>query len=140
MADKKFRIYSVIENLTDSGLCEGEAEKTEITPVGSISADGEEIKIEYSEDTEGGRVDSEIIIAPTLIKVIRRGAVVSEMHFAEGLSHRSLYGVPPYSFDTEVYTRRVRGSMTVCGGRVDIFYTMKIGGQNKSVRMRIECA
>lgn len=139
ITERKFRISSVIENLSEYGMAEGEAEKTEIVPDGFLKSDGEEIEITYSEQTEGGRVDSEILIYPEAVSVVRRGAVVSNMRFEEGLLHKSLYEVVPYSFDTEVFTKKIRNSMTAEGGRLDIFYTMKIGGQNKKVRMKIEC-
>ncbi len=138
-AKRRFRISSVIENLSDSGLCEGDPERTEMELEGALSAGKNSLKISYFENTESGRVDSEITVEPTAVTVIRRGAVVSEMRFSEGLCHRSLYEVVPYRFDTEVYTKRIRNALTADGGRLDILYTMKIGGQNKNVRMKIEC-
>jgi len=136
--EKKFKISSVIENLSQSGLPEGDTERTEITPDGFLKISDGEIIIMYSESTEGGKVVSDIIIADDTVSVIRRGAVVSDMVFSEGERHNSLYQVPPYSFDTEIYTKKIRNNMTRDGGRLDIFYTMKIGGAEKSVRMKIE--
>ncbi len=136
--EKLLKISSVIDNLSDSGLTEGEPERSEITPTAVISSEDELIKIEYYENTEGGRVDSEITLEGKGVTVVRRGAVVSEMKFSEGLLHKSLYSVPPYSFDTEVYTKKIRNGFTAEGGKIDIFYTMKIGGQDKAVKMRIE--
>ena len=102
--EKKFKISSVIENLSQSGLPEGDTERTEITPDGFLKISDGEIVIMYSESTEGGKVVSDIIIADDTVSVIRRGAVVSDMVFSEGERHNSLYQVPPYSFDTEIYT------------------------------------
>ncbi len=136
--EKKFKISSVIENLSPSGLAEGETERTEIMPDGFLKISNEEIVIMYTEDTEGGRVASDIIITENKVSVKRRGAVVSDMMFLEGESHKSLYQVPPYSFDTEIFTKKIRNNMTRDGGRIDILYTMKIGGAEKSVRMKIE--
>ena len=137
--EKKFRISSVIENLLPSGLCDGEPEKTEISPEGFLKISDEEYNITYSEMTEGGKVVSDIIVTEDSVRVKRVGAVESEMYFKEGMTHKSLYGVPPYSFDAEVYTRKIRNNLTRDGGRVDIFYNMKIGGADKQVKMRIEC-
>lgn len=136
--EKKFKISSVIENMTPSGLVDGEAERTEITPDGFLKIGEDVTVITYTENTEGGRVATDITLTETSVTVTRRGAVVSDMVFSEGDTHKSLYQVPPYSFDTEIYTKKIRNNMTRDGGRVDIFYTMKIGGAEKSVRMKIE--
>ena len=137
--EMKFYISSTIDNLTPSGLTDGEPERNDISVEGfyKISDDGYEIT--YSEQTEGGRVVSDIIITESSVTVKRHGAVDSEMVFSEGLLHKSLYTVSPYSFDAEVLTKRIRSSLTKDGGKIDIFYNMKIGGADKAVKMRVEC-
>ena len=137
--EMKFRISSVIENLLPSGLVDGEAEKTEIIPEGFLKISDGEYVITYSEMTEGGRIVSDITVKESSVRVKRVGAVESDMYFEEGLLHKSLYGVPPYSFDAEIMTRKIRNNLTRDGGKVDIFYNMKIGGAEKNVKMRIEC-
>ncbi len=137
--EKKIMMSSVIENLLPSGLTDGEPEKTEITADGFLKISDGAFTISYVEHTEGGRVAADIFLSENSVRVKRVGAIESDMLFEEGLLHKSLYGVPPYTFDTEVYTKKIRNSLTRDGGRVDIFYTMKIGGAEKKVRMRIEC-
>lgn len=139
IAEKKFRISSVIENLSPSGLVSGDVEKTEITPECFMKTDGAEYTVTYSEKTEGGVVFSDITIGENSVRVVRRGAIESDMLFEEGLLHKSLYRVAPYSFDVEVTTSKIRNNLTRDGGSVQIFYKMKIGGADKSVRMKIEC-
>ena len=58
--EKKFRISSVIESLSPTGLVEGETERTEITPDGFLKISDGEIVIMYSEQTESGKVISDI--------------------------------------------------------------------------------
>ena len=137
--EKKFIISSVIENLLSSDLSDGESEKTEISPEGFLKISDEEIVITYSEMTEGGKVISDITVKDGSVRVKRVGAVVSDMYFEEGLVHKSLYTVAPYSFDAEILTKKIRNNLTRDGGRLDIFYNMKIGGADKYVKMRIEC-
>ena len=137
--EKKIKIFSVIENLLPSGLPDGEPEKTEVSAEGFLKIAEEGYNLTYLENTEGGRVTSDISITGEAVRVKRVGAIESDMLFEEGLSHKSLYGIPPYSFDAEIFTKRIRNGMTRDGGRVDIFYTMKIGGAEKYVKMRIEC-
>ena len=136
--EKRFKISSVIENLTPDGLVDGEAEKTEITPEGFLKISDGSFEISYVELTEGDKVITDIKITESTVDVVRRGAVESDMHFEEGKTHKSLYTVRPYSFDSEITTGKIRNNMTRDGGKVDIFYNMKIGGAQKHVKMRIE--
>lgn len=137
--EMKFYISSSIDNLTKEGLADGEPERNDITVEGFYKISDEGYEITYSEMTEGGKVVSDIIITTSSVTVKRRGAVDSEMVFSEGLLHKSLYTVSPYSFDAEVLTKRIRNGLTKDGGRIDIFYNMKIGGADKAVKMRIDC-
>lgn len=137
--EMKFYISSSIDNLTKEGLADGEPERNDITVEGFYKISDEGYEITYSEMTEGGKVVSDIIITTSSVTVKRRGAVDSEMVFSEGLLHKSLYAVSPYSFDAEVLTKRIRNGLTKDGGRIDIFYNMKIGGADKAVKMRIDC-
>ncbi len=136
--EKRIKISSVIENLTADGFVDGETEKTEINSEGFLKISDGKFEISYIEMTEGGRVISDIVIKDAAVSVKRRGAVESDMHFEAGVCHKSLYTVAPYSFDTEVATRKIRNKMTRDGGKVDIFYNMRIGGADKSVKMTIE--
>ena len=136
--EKKFIISSVIENLLPSGLVDGEPEKTEISPEGFLKISDGQYEITYSEMTEGGKVVSDITVTEGSVRVKRVGAVESDMYFEEGKSHESLYGVPPYSFDVEIFTKKIRNNMTRDTGRLDIHYSMRIGGADKAVRMKIE--
>lgn len=137
--EMRFCVSSHIENLASAGLSDSSTEKTEITPEGFYKIDGEEYIITYNEQTEGDRVFTEITVQGGKVTLTRRGAVISDMLFAEGEIHKSEYSVPPYTFDTVITTKKVRNNLTRDGGRLDLFYEMNIGGQDKKVRMRIEC-
>ena len=137
--EKKIILSSVIDNLLPSGLTDGEPECAESTAEGFLKITDGEYALSFAETTEGGRVVSDITVRDGSVRLCRRGAINSDMLFEEGLSHTSLYEVPPYSFDAEIYTKKIRNSMGRDGGRVDIYYTMKIGGADKKVRMRIDC-
>ena len=136
--EKKIKITSVIENLDQNGLTEGEPEKTETTSDGFYKIAEDSYLIMYSEQTDGGRVVSDIEIRDNFVSVKRRGGLESNLLFTEGESHKSLYTIPPYSFDVEIITKKIRNNLTRDGGRLDIFYTMKIGGQDKNIKMKIE--
>lgn len=137
--EKKLKISSVIENLSPSGLPDGEPEKTEVSADGFLKISDAGYEITYSEKTDGGKVVSVITFGEDGIRVKRVGAIESDMLFFEGLTHTSVYAMPPYSFDAAVTTKKIRNGLSRDGGRVDIFYDMLIGGAKKQVKMRIEC-
>ena len=137
--EKKIKIASVIENFCSDGFAEGELERSESCSSGFLKISDNEYNLTCAEDTEGGRLVTDIVITEDTVRVKRVGAIESEMIFKEGMIHKSTYSIPPYSFDSEIMTKKIRNAMTSDGGRVDIFYNMKIGGAEKYVKMRIEC-
>ena len=134
---KKLSVSSVIENLSEDGLVYGDIEKTEITVDGEYEYTSEKVLMRYSEKSENGVVNSEIVVTKDAVTVTRSGAVSSRFEFSEGQRNESIYTACGYSFDTEIYTRKIRSTLTECGGKLDIHYDMKIGGADKRVRMRI---
>lgn len=130
----KLKISSVIENLLPSGLCDGEPERTAAEALGVLEGRGGIQRISYSETGEGGEVSSEITVSSDSVRVVRRGALVSDILFRENFSHKSLYTVPPYAFDMEVFTLKIRRSE----GGIEIFYKMTLGGRDKRVKMTLE--
>ena len=132
-----FTTRSVIDNLTASGIPDGEPEITETSASGFIHYKDDEITLTYTENGEGGRVFTDITVIGKAVTVKRRGAIESEMLFSEGVTHDSIYEVTPYKFDVTVTARKIRNSLTKDGGILDMFYNMKIGGADKSARMKI---
>ena len=131
------KIESVIDNLDSAGLPDGESERSVSEAIGSLRVCGEDVRITYKEKSEGGESESEIVCSGGGVTVRRRGAIESELYFKEGETHQSVYSVPPYKFDAEIKTRRVRIDLNEEGGRIDLFYNMKIGGAEKSAKMKI---
>lgn len=131
------KIESVIDNLDSGGLLDGDSERSVSEFVGSMRVSGDDVRITYKEKNDGNESETEIICSGGGVTVRRRGAIESELYFKEGETHQSVYSVPPYKFDAEVKTRRVRIELSETGGKIDLFYNMKIGGAEKSARMRI---
>ncbi len=136
--EKKFYVSSLIENLSDAGIPEGDEEVTETHPDGFYTVKDDEIKINYREDTEGGAVYTDIVVKSNGITVTRKGALLSEMHFEEGKTDKSTYEIPPYKFDVEIFTKKIRNNLKEDGGKLHIHYLMTIGGAKKRVVMKIE--
>ncbi len=135
--EARAKIESSIENLDESGLTVGDVERTETKAVGYYHYIDGKILLTYTEKTEGGDITSEIQLFGATVRVKRSGAIESSFVFREGESTGSLYKIPPYSFDTEITTRKIRASLDECGGTLDLHYNMKIGGQEKRARMKI---
>ena len=135
--EAKIKIESVRDNLDPSGLVEGESEKNLTEHSASYSFSEERTVITYSEVGEGGKVDSEIIYENGSVRAKRFGAIESDLLFKEGEHSLSLYSVPPYKFDADVFARRIRVDLSEMGGKIELFYNMKIGGAEKSARMKI---
>ena len=133
----RIKVSSVIENLDAAGLAEGEAERAESVTVGYLHIFDNERLLTYAEEQEGARTVTEIKLLHGTVRVLRHGAIESDIIFDEGATHRSVYSVVPYKFDAEVTTKRIRDSLTECGGALDLFYNMKIGGAQKQCRMKI---
>ena len=135
--EHEYTIHSVIENLDDSGLPEGDPEISITTAEGFFKSEDERSLVTYTEMTEGGRVVTDITIDTNSVRLSRRGAVVFDATFREGEVCKTLYSIPPYSFDAEIKTKKIRSDITKSGGELRILYSMNIGGQEKSVRLKI---
>lgn len=131
------KIESIIDNLDESGLADGESEKNVTTVDGIYHYDGSGARISYKEENEGGKSESEILVFSDAVKVSRHGAIESVLFFKEGETHSSIYQIPPYRFEAEVSAKRVTIELCPTGGRINLVYNMKIGGAEKSAIMRI---
>ena len=135
--EAKITIESVIENLDSAGLADGDAERNTTECEGFLRFSDEGAEITYTESGESGVLSSEIKYKDGEAVVKRTGAIESEIIFKEGLLHNSIYCVPPYKFDAAVTTKKIRADISEDGGRLDLFYNMKIGGAEKKARMKI---
>ena len=133
----RVKIESTIENVDAAGLPEGDPEKNVSEADGFYRFSEGSGFLNYTEENEGGKCRTEVVCIGGAVTVRRSGAIESEMYFSEGESHSSLYAIPPYQFDVTVTARRIRIDLSAEGGRIDLFYNMKIGGADKSARMRI---
>ena len=129
-------VLSVIDELDDNGLtCD--SSKTEISCPAVLTADGGVTTLLYKTEENGQSTDTEITISDGSVRVIRRGAIESDFIFEENKSVRSLYKIPPYAFDAEIYTKKIRKSEKDGISEITIIYDMTVGEAKKSVRMKI---
>ncbi len=131
------RVKSKIEELDGAGLGMGTPEVNEISVSGFYYFGDGYARLTYTERGEGGEVNTEIISEGGAVTVRRCGAIESDIRFAVGVEHSSVYSVVPYKFDMTVVPKRVLCELSSVGGEIDLYYNMKIGGASKAVRMRI---
>ena len=132
----KIEIESVIEDLSDDGFPES-TDKTSSLADGIYSSDGNTKVIRYTETEDGEESQSTITVSDNAVTVKRSGRANYLFVFEEGKSTATLYSVPPYSFDTEIYTRKIRLSLDSEGGELSLIYDMTIGGAKKKTRMKV---
>ena len=139
MADVKLSITvnSVIDNLSDAGLPDGEPEINIFTTDGTLALIDGGYLITFTEEQDGGSATTNLYVYEGGVRLVKSGAITSEMRFSEGEVWSTLYCVGPYSFDMVVKTKKIRNSVTECGGDLQLIYTMNVGGQEKNVRMKI---
>lgn len=130
-------VNSVIDNLSDSGLPEGEPEINIFTTEGALRVIDGGYLITFSEEQDGSSAHTSLYVLGGAVRLIKSGAITSEMHFSEGEVYNTLYCVGPYSFDMTVRTKRIRNTVSEDGGELQFIYTMNVGGQEKNVRMKI---
>ena len=135
--DYSITVNSVIDNLTDAGLPDGEPEINIFTTDGSLEASDGTYRICFFETEEGQTSHSVLTVNEKKAHLKKSGAIESEMSFVPGESSKTVYRVGPYAFDMLTEARKIRSSLTPDGGEVQIIYSMNIGGQAKSVRMKI---
>lgn len=125
----QLNIRSSLCDLSPAGLPDGDAENTEISAKGYIryASDGATL-ISYEEDSEGGRIYSNIRICGRKVTVARRGAIESSMVFDEGVIHKSRYSMPPYEMDMEIFTEKIRQTVGFGEIQLKLIYKMKVGG------------
>ncbi len=132
----KITVHSVIENLTDEGLVEGEPEINIITADAFVNTIADSTVISYTEESEGNLTRTRITVKDGTVHLSRSGAIEWNVLFDEGSTISTLYKIPPYSFDCRVETKRVK----VTPGtpyEIRLVYSMDIGGGKKDVKMRI---
>ena len=141
MDSKKYKLFisSYIENLSPEGLCEGDPERTETKAECDYTFHEGGAEILYTDEQNGEAASHRIVFTrPERVTVAHSGAVTTEMAFKIGELTKTLYAVGPYSFDMELMAKRIRCELGPEGGKLDLIYSMTIGGQKKNVRMKIE--
>lgn len=131
------RLCSEIADAEEDSERAAECERTEATLTGTLlSRDGIH-RLTYRETTEGGEVRTDMTVRDGHVRMHRRGAVVSDMHFAIGLRHCSLYEIPPYRFDMTTETEALSSTLSEAGGEILLRYRNTVGGAPRHCRLSL---
>ena len=130
-------VHSVIDNLTDSGLTDGDPEINIFTTDGTLTIGDKGMKLAFTERNESDETTSTMFISDGNVKLFKRGSIEADMHFGLGIFTKTLYRLGPYAFDMLIHTKKIRSTLGERGGELEIVYSMNIGGQEKNVRMKI---
>ena len=95
-------------------------------------------RISYKSVQDGAKTETLIEPRAGTVRLLRKGAIESEMLFEPGKAHSSLYRIPPFSFDMTVKTNRADCSLSPFGGEVLLEYEMTVGGAKKDCFMKIK--
>ena len=136
-AKLKITVNSVIDNLSEAGMPEGDPEINIFTTDGTLAPIDGGYLLTFTEEQDGGAAKTELYVTEERVRLLKSGSITSEMRFSEGEIFNTLYCVGPYSFDMTVRTKRIRSSLCADGGELQLIYTMNVGGQEKNVRMKI---
>ena len=129
-------IKSYIDNVDDCG--NADRELSESTHTGAMKISCGETSLSYRESTEGGSVFSDVLIHESGAVTVRRtGAIDSTLHFDEREEFNTVYSLPPYKFDMSVKTEKIKNTLSILGGTLEIKYEMTVGGAKKRVLMQI---
>ena len=129
-------VSSVIEELDDAGLV-ADSDKTELMCKAALDIDRGCTILRYTTEENGQKTDTDIYVTDTAVRVIRRGAIESDFVFEEKKNFKSLYKIPPYAFDAEIYTKKIRRTEQDEMKEISVIYDMTVGEAKKSVRMKI---
>ena len=132
------KISSVIENMDANDRVEGDREISDESYRGFLKLFENEMLLSYYQDTEGGRLFTDITVKGDTVTVKRMGAIESTMAFTEGKSVNSIYKSCGYPFDMRIITKKLTSNMTRLGGSIFVDYRMNVGGCERNVKMTIE--
>ena len=129
-------VRSFAENLDDFGLSESTESDTQTAKATVFESDGV-ITVKYLQKTEGGEYSTVLTLDKDKLTLRREGAICGAMEFSLGKITKTLYSVPPYSFDAEIETKRLKSSLTENGGTLELLYFLTIGGAKKRMRLSL---
>lgn len=134
----KLKIRSVIKGADDPTP---EITDEECLGVMRCAAGGAAERISYKITGEdGNKTETAIELFDGAVRLLRHGAIESNMLFEVGAEHKSLYKIPPFSFDLTLRTSRIEYDVSSTGGKITLEYSMTVGGAERECSMTVTVA
>lgn len=130
-------VKSSICSIGDDGAPTGAPDVSNIREAGEISARDGITRISYVENTEGGKVECELLFKDGAVKLRRRGATQLDIELRPGERYNTVYSIPPYKFDMWIEADKVELSFDEEGAQAVLEYDMCIGGEERHAEMQI---
>lgn len=113
---------------------DGQTDKTEMTTVGTLTADGNGYVLRYAESAATGLENTvtTLRITPQTVTMERTGAHAGLLVLELKKRHVCSYGTPMGNVMLGVYTETLSERFSETGGTVDVSYTLDVGGNMMS--------
>ena len=131
-----------VMGIHDRGEASPETIESKGTCIWDVIDDGTNvIKGDASKDESGEMVTTSFRIAPTRIKMVRKGSFASVMVFEKGVDHVSTYNTPYGAMDMKVKTEILEVTEEKDHLRAHVKYVLEMDGQvtsNSDIKIDIE--
>ena len=106
---------------------------------GCLQKKEDEYRVLYKDGGKENDIFSELVFkrGDDSLTVRKKGDVNCEMIFSTAKKHTFLYKLSGFSFDAEILTHHLYNDLNESGGRIDIVYTIILGGQEQKISMQI---
>ena len=100
----------------------------ELVTEGKLAVQDGALCLSYEESELTGMEGTTTVfqVEPEKVTLLRLGSVQSEMVFEEGRRHMSLYSTPYGKMEIGVRARRLKSTLELTGGRLEIDYDIEI--------------
>lgn len=120
-------------SFNDEDLGKDSGETTTLTTDCTVADKGSRIEIEYEESEITGMAGSKTKVffdkqCPTLVSILREGAVSTALVFEEGRRHHCVYETPYFPIELCVNTLSLENSLNYNGGSMHAEYTIEMNG------------
>ena len=122
------RMKDVIISVTGIQHGKDGPDSMQLVTVGQYGMDADQICMTWTESGLAGEegTRTSITVQPNSVVVSREGSLNSTMEFEEGRKHYFLYETPFGSATMGLNTRRIRSSLGLHGGDMEIEYTVDV--------------
>ena len=107
---------------------------------GLLRVKGEELRLSYTEQGEGGATSTLLTLGTARITLLRRGAVRFSTVCCEGEEHASLYSLGGLSFDAVTHTHSLRILRGAAFPAFHCEYDLTLGGERRRFLLSLHTA